>query len=99
MKWCCMAFEGHYMQAGSRGFTILIGRNSAGKPQFVLQHRALDKGAEGSVKSDEAPISVVSDVVIQYCPWCGRRLEKWYGKSVDDLFRPDLRISIPSLDG
>jgi hypothetical protein len=99
MKWCCEVFESHYKRAGTRGFALLVERSPTGKPRFVLQHRALDKGFEETVTSEAASISVVSDVVIQHCPWCGRRLDKWYGRSADALFRSGLRVPIPGLDG
>lgn len=99
MKWCCEVFESYYERAGSRGFALLVERSPTNKPRFVLQHRALDKWVEETAVSAVAPMSIVSDVVIRYCPWCGRDLGKWYGKSVDVLIRPDLRVSIPSLDG
>src|ERR1700753_1600940 len=97
MKWCCLAFKGWYEEAGSRGFTVLVGRNATGGPQFVLQHRAVDKGLEESVTS-QVPISSVSDIHIQYCPWCGRKLDKWYGNKIDELYREGFKVIIPGLD-
>ena len=94
MRWCCIAFESRYEAAGERGIAILVGRNSAGKPEFVLQHRAVDKEIE-SLPITEYPLSVVSDICIHYCPWCGRKLDKWYGKYVDELYRPGLKIPCP----
>lgn len=96
IKWCCVGFEGHYGEAGRRSTGILVGRDSQGRPQFTLQFRAVDKGNERSVSAAtaglEIPISLVVDVGMQYCPWCGRDLEKWYGNVVEALFRPDFKI-------
>lgn len=94
MKWCCPAFEGWYEAAGERGFAILVERDSAGKPEFILQHLAFDREVE-SLPETEFPMSVVSEVRIGYCPWCGRQLDKWYGKYVDDLYRAGLKIIDP----
>lgn len=91
MEWCCLAFEGWYGQAGERGIGILIGRDSEGYPQFTLQYRAVERGLEKSVVA-EVPTSIVLDVQLQYCPWCGRRLGKWYSKHIDALYRPDFKI-------
>ena len=91
MNWCCAAFEGWYGQAGERGIGILIGRDSTGIPEFILQYRAIEQGDEKLLFSEQ-PISPVVDVRMQYCPWCGRDLERWYGSYVDKLFRPFLRI-------
>lgn len=92
IKWCCPGFEANYDKAGERGLGVLIGRDSTGRPEFTLQFRVVDKGAEQSVNS-EAPISLVEDIGMCYCPWCGRDLTKWYGDNVDDLYKPDLKIS------
>jgi hypothetical protein len=92
MNWCCAAFEGWYGQAGERGIGILIGRDSTGTPEFILQYRAIEQRDE-KLLSSQQPISPVVDVRMQYCPWCGRDLERCYGPYVDKLFRPYLRIS------
>jgi hypothetical protein len=92
MKWCCSAFKSWYEGAGERGFAVLVGRDSSSKPQFVIQHRSVDFGTEDSVKT-ETPLSLVADVQIDYCPWCGRRLDKWYEDSVDVLYRSDLKVT------
>jgi len=92
MKWCCPAFKGWYEQAGERGIGVLIGRDSEGLPQFTIQYRAVDKGLDSSVKSD-VPISLVIDVSFQFCPWCGRELNRWYGKHINELYRNGLKIT------
>lgn len=80
--------------ASRRGAAILIGRDSLGRPEFTLQFRAVDKGKETTLSGDETiPISLVEDVGMRFCPWCGRDLEEWYGDFVDDLYRPDLKIT------
>jgi hypothetical protein len=96
ITWCCPGFEGHYGEGGRRSSAVLVGRDSNGRAQFTLQFRAVDKGDEQSVTSATAaltiPMSLVVDVGMQYCPWCGRDLEKWYGDIADDLYRTDLKI-------
>lgn len=93
MKWCCVGFKGNYEQAGQRGTSILVGRDSLGAPEVTLQCRVVDKGQEGAIDCDNYPISIVTDLRIVFCPWCGRNVEKWYRKEVDTLFRPDLKIT------
>lgn len=97
MKWCCPGFKGNYDEAGQRGVGILIGLDFQGRPEFTLQYRSVDKGNEQSVTSATAnlefPLSSVVDVGMQYCPWCGRNLEKWYGDVAGALYRPDLKIT------
>jgi hypothetical protein len=95
MKWCCPGFEGNYSQAGQRSSAVLVGRDLMGMPEFTLQFRAVDKGNEQFISSsnEAIPISLVIDVGMRYCPWCGCDLEKWYADAVDELYRPDLRIT------
>jgi len=94
MKWCCLTFKSRYEAAGERDFAVLIERGSDAQPRFIFQHRAVDRGSEDSVHSEEL-ISLVSEVRIHYCPWCGHDLKKTYGKYADSLSRPALRILIP----
>lgn len=92
VNWCCMGFESHYDQAGQRGTGILIGRDSVGAPEFTLQYRAVDKGNELVIDS-EKPVSLIVDIGMRYCPWCGCDLKHCYGDVIDELYRPDLKIS------
>ena len=95
IKWCCLGFEGHYNEAGKRGSSVLIGRDSTDRPEFTLQFRTVDKGNEQFISSsnERIPFSTVVDVGMRHCPWCGRDLENWYKDNVDDLYKPDLKIS------
>ncbi|SRR6266446_2807768 len=92
MEWCCSAFEDRYYSAATRGIGILVGRNSIGNPEFILQHRAVDKEVIFNLDT-EFPISIVTEDHFNYCFWCGRNLDEWYGAYVDDLYRPGLKIS------
>ncbi len=92
MKWCCLTFKSWYESAGERGLSILVDCNSNGEPEFILQHRAIDRTVE-SLPVTDYPLSLVSDVCIGYCPWCGRNLKKWYVKNVAHLVRPGYKIN------
>jgi hypothetical protein len=93
MNWCCQIFKGWYDEAGGRGLGIVVGRSPTTKqPYFRIQYRAVDPGCENSVSSPN-PVSVVSEIGIIFCPWCGRDLKTIYAKNVDELSRPDLEIS------
>lgn len=94
MKWCCPAFAGWYDHSGQRGIAILVGRDSTGEPEFLMQYRAVNEGEEMSF-NPEVVASTVIEVGLRYCPWCGRNLDKWYGKNVDALYRPYLKITYP----
>jgi hypothetical protein len=92
MKWCCIGFKSHFDCGGERGHAILIGRDSLGKPEITMQYRALNPLDELPVT--DFPISTVMDIRIVFCPWCGQNLETFYGKHVDDLYRPGLKITV-----
>jgi hypothetical protein len=94
MEWCCPGFEAFYGNAGHQGAGILVRRDSSGGSEFTLQYRAVEEGEEASIGSDK-PVASVVDVGMQFCPWCGRRLDKWYAKSVVALERPALKITYP----
>lgn len=91
MKWCCSTFAGWYDQAGRRGFAVLIGRDSTNAAEFLMQYRAVDEGEALSFNS-EALVSSIVEVGMRFCPWCGRDLEKWYGKHADALHRSHFKV-------
>jgi hypothetical protein len=93
IRWCCKGFEEAFRRAGLRGHAVFSDADVETDPKFVLQFRAIDSGAEPP-ESDEVPVSLVSEAVIEFCPWCGRRLKKWYRGDAGDLSRPDLRIPL-----
>lgn len=63
-----------------------------GLPSSRFNIGPFEQGDEKLITSQKL-ISPVVDVGLQYCPWCGRDLERWYEKHVDELHRPHLRIS------
>lgn len=96
-KWCCSSFKARYEKVGEQGLGVLVDRGPEGHPRFLLQHRAVDAGQKlpstGSVS-----VALVTDVGMAYCPWCGRNLEKFYKRKVDQLHRPGLTADGSSLD-
>lgn len=90
MQWCCAAFHGHFENAGKRGLCVFADTTRA-DPRFVLQFRA----SESEVKCDSSePISLLCDVEVAFCPWCGRKPREFYQKKVDNLARNELRVPI-----
>jgi hypothetical protein len=94
IKWCCVGFEAAYQAAGERSIAVIVDEDQ-GEPEFFLQSRAVDAGDEQKIDA-VVPISLVIENGIQFCPWCGRSLHKWYGTRATELRRPDLRIERPS---
>jgi hypothetical protein len=97
LKRCCAQFEGWYGEAGHRSLAVLIDRSYEGSAAFLLQHRAIEMGDEPRMGEELAgstvPITLVGEVHIHFCPWCGRNLRRWYGKWLDALIRPGFRIA------
>jgi hypothetical protein len=85
-----MGFQGHFEEAGSRGSAIFVSMREPLRPLFIFQFRAIEIGAV--VPTSEGRISLVTDVQIQFCPWCGANLIKWYGKFLKELDKSELQI-------
>lgn len=77
--------------AGEKGFSVfsIVGDAQAA---VILQHRALDPGS--ALSSTNVPISLVTDVNISFCPWCGSSLPEFYGQRKNALERTELRIPL-----
>ena len=91
MKWCCKMFEGWFQEAGKRGIGVFASVRRDSTASFILQFRALDQGRATPAHS-ESPIALVSDIHIQYCPWCGTNLQKKYASCVQELDRSELAV-------
>jgi hypothetical protein len=85
-----MGIEDFHKCAGSRGFGIFTKRFDDGEFQFVLQFRALDIGV--SAPFTESPLSLVSDLPLRYCPWCGVDLKEFYKDRLEQMERSDLKL-------
>lgn len=92
MKWCCPNFKSWHEAAGERGYTVFAEPIADGKSAFVVQYRAVDIAQEHLVSS-QTPLTLLADIRISYCPWCGRDLAKWYGRNTEELYKPSLKIT------
>ena len=90
MSWCCDAFRMNFEMAGSRGFGVFATDDSPYGIGFVTQHRALELGGEPP-KDAPSPLSLISEMRITHCPWCGANLAQHYGNSTE-IMRPDLKL-------
>ena len=89
MKFCCDGFRLNLDMAGSRGFGGFSTEGYKGEAGFIIQHRAMELGQDAPFT--KSPISLVSEMYIRYCPWCGKNLERFYGLR-SELMRPDLKL-------
>ena len=88
--WCCDAFMGCFELAGRRGVAVIADKGSDGTPRFFIQFRASDSARPLPPTSEL--LTAASEVGIVFCPWCGKNLAKFYGRKIEALMRPDLRL-------
>jgi len=93
MNWCCLGFSAHVQAAGQRGFAIVVDDSDPSGAVFVIQHRAIDIELDFPFVWDK-PISIVTDVQMQYCPWCGVLLSAFYAEGAAEISRPELRVQV-----
>ena len=93
MNWCCAAIKNSFLEAGHRGVGFFVADSRSGTPTFVLQFRAI---AVGSLPPDpcDSNITLVTDLTISYCPFCGKRLDRFCRNQLETLHKPELRIPL-----
>src|SRR5881296_2511735 len=77
MALCCDRLQNSLAHAGERGIATLVSR----RPEyfvFYLQSRAVAFGDQSKlrVSSPEVRVNLDFTVGIQFCPWCGSKLEE-----------------------
>ena len=87
-----MGFEHFSKEAGNRGFGIFSHKWEDGEWTFWLQFRALDPDGRQPVEAP-IPLTLVSEIRLNYCPWCGAKLQEFYEFSVEGLKRTDLKLT------
>jgi len=76
---CCHAFDNLILNAGERGFAVLVSENKDGV-KFSLQMRAVSFADEGNLPKGPLPtmpthLTLSGSMRIRYCPSCGKRLD------------------------
>ena len=92
MRFCCTTFEYWSSMAGARGFGIFTARFPGDEVAFIIQHRALDNDVDPPITTTR--LSLVSELRIHICPWCGVVLKDFYGTSANEMQRSDLKIDV-----
>ena len=90
MEFCCGAFKANHEMSGSRGFGVFATEFDEGDFYFIIQHRAMEPGSDPPPFT-ATPLSLVSEMYILYCPWCGTNLKEFY-RNASALKRPDLKL-------
>jgi hypothetical protein len=97
-EWCCVGFKSGYEQAGHRGFAILIEKDADFGSRFSIQSRSAETSDQPELQRIlqpvTFPVSIVTETGMQFCPWCGVNLKRFYGKRVAELDRPGLSIPL-----
>lgn len=84
INWCCPGLEFQYSRGGDRGVAVLY-KDIDGEVKFSLQFRALERGVTRLANAPPIPVSLIEQIPISYCPWCGKQLVKHYRKQVERL--------------
>jgi hypothetical protein len=91
MRFCCGFFENYYASAGTRGFGVFAFTNPDGGKSFVLQHRSLEPNV--SIPETSVALSIVAELPLRYCPWCGIELMQFY-RTTSQFERTDLKLTL-----
>jgi hypothetical protein len=91
VKFCCFGIEELHGNAGLREFAVFTARYPDGFV-FVLQHRAL--GLDALPPFTESPMSIVSELLLNYCPWCGVNLKQFYRDNLKELDKSGLKLGM-----
>lgn len=95
VRWCCdhflrtsrQQFEtepiGDGLFSDRRGFFVDY-KPDPSVPMFVLVCRSVDRENFGKFVA-AVPISLESELAIQFCPWCGKNLARFYRNHLEQL--------------
>lgn len=89
MRFCCVGFEEHVRYAGERGFAVFSTLYEDGDVAYIVQHRVMNPDANAPVTS--SPLSLIGEMHIRFCPWCGQNLKRIYGTD-SSIMRSDLKL-------
>ena len=92
MKWCCPGFEGNFQNRNKSGFFVFARppeKVISKEPLFYIASRFVENENKNNfskaIKSLEFPVTLSVSTGMQYCPWCGVKLIKFYKKSYEAL--------------
>jgi hypothetical protein len=76
--YCCTGFRNLLSCVGERGHAVIACEVSPGQVRFLLQSRGLAFGDEKKWKPVpiDVKINVSAEIGLQFCPFCGRKLEE-----------------------
>lgn len=93
MRFCCRAFEHHSGNVGKRGWSVYATKGFD-RPHFNIEFLGIDNEQQDALGKELGKLppnktglgfALGSDLVIDFCPWCGRRLGRIYRKNWEEL--------------
>ena len=97
LTFCCDGLKSLANNRNKNGFSLEV-YSDEDQPSFWIIMRAVPKEQMKSVIIDAAPPKEVlfwTRSRIFFCPWCGRKLDKFYKKNWKSLFSPIKDFSTP----
>jgi hypothetical protein len=97
-KWCCPALQEYFSRRDSRGFVIFAEPPNppvTTEPTFWFAVQAVDR--DDLPRLPKPPDGCSLRIMLQtwgrvfFCPWCGRKLERYYRNRWQQLY--DEKIS------
>ncbi len=94
MKYCCGGFEyAHKQNSNKRGVSIFTRVDDFDQPTFILLFRSINIDDEKEFSEStqfHKTYYIATERVIQYCPWCGKKLSSFYKKTWINLIKKSL---------
>lgn len=99
-EWCCPNFHDAYNSRTQRGQFVFVGPPVPKVwpvHSFWLAFRSVDCDKLNSLNTSvfalpDIPMLISCVGAIFYCPWCGRRLARFYGRDAARLVDPSLLV-------
>ena len=95
-RWCCLGMETAYGARAERGIFAYVEPPSRiqTEPWFFLAMRATNQQSLESAAILElgelGPVTLLTRTIITCCPWCGKKLARFYRSDYDMLVDPSI---------
>jgi len=94
-EWCCNGLSHAFAQRADRGIYVFASRLGPSSPvSFWLAMRSVTQAdlrrRENLGPSSTVPVTLATRVPIRFCPWCGKRLDRFYGPNGNQLIDTSL---------
>jgi len=98
-EWCCSLFSEAASTESPEGLNIVVAEDQDRNNCFALQFRAVAESDQDTIVSRigyfEKPVVLKWRKFINFCPWCGKDLRKFYkihifikAKKLDSFINP-----------